>query len=135
MKVNFENIYEHIGYLFYALAGGKDELSTDQLVKVTDLIEQAWKPTSNGDPDLQLRLVKCIHEGVSYAAENEMSAEHAFSSFHTYYQLHGLSFSKALKEKIMVSAAVILKEFSGSRSNGFIGVELERLMGVKPAVM
>lgn len=131
MKENFENIYEHIGYLFYALVRGEVALSTAQLVKLTELIERMWKPMSNGNPELHLHLVDCIHAGVKYAVENRMSREHALSSFRTYFQIHGLPFGIELKKKVISSVLAIQKEFPSGRAKELF-TELEDLLGIKP---
>lgn len=132
MKVNYENIYEHIGYLFYALASGKGKLSSAELVRLTDMIEKTWKPITNGDPVLHMHLVDCIHAGVRYAIDNLMRPDHALTSFCDYFRIYSLPFSKTLKEKIIGSAVLILKEFSGNRQNEHVETDLEELMGLKP---
>lgn len=127
MKVNFENIYEHIGYLFFALASKDGELPTDRLNKLTELIENIWRPITIGDPILNMNLVNCIHTGVKYAIQNEMSAEHAMTSFIDYYRIHSLPFSKALKEKILASSIQIIKEFPAGRNGLRVQSEIEKL--------
>ncbi len=131
MKFNFEDIYKHIGYLFFGLASEKGILSNADLLKLTDHVEKTWRPLVEGDPVLQKHLVDCIHAGIRYAIENSMSADHALSSFRDFFQIHSLAFSKKLKEKIFNSASLLLNEFPGSEPHELIKSEIEDLMGLK----
>jgi hypothetical protein len=129
MKVNFESLYEHIGYLFYGLACRNGELSTAQFAKLADLIEANWRPAINGDPGIYLHLVDCIHGGIRYAQENDFDSEEAMSSFSNYYEIHPLPFSEPLKEKVLASAALIVMEFPSWQRNELQKIDVSKLMG------
>jgi hypothetical protein len=135
MKVNFESIYEHVGYLFYGLACRNGDLSTAQSIKLTDLIETTWRPTANGDPGIYLHLVDCIHGGISYALENGFDSEEAMLSFSNYYQNHSRPFGEPLKEKILATAAAIVKEFPAWQQSELKKIDVGKLMGMRSVVV
>lgn len=131
MKVNFENIYEHIGYLLFSVTSGKGKLSDVELLKLTDVVEKTWRPVVNGDSALQMHLVDCIHAGIRYAIENSMTPEQALASFRSFFQIHSFAFGKSLKEKIVSSVMALHKELPHSRQHEFVETELGDLMGLK----
>lgn len=131
MKVNFEDIYRHIGFLFYAVASKGTGLSASDRLRLTDIIERNWRQTGNGDPGLNMHLVDCIHGGIRYAIVNSMSRDHAISSFIDYYMIHTLPFSPELKKKIINSASLISAEFPESSHSGQLKQNLESLMHLK----
>ena len=131
MKVNFEDIYRHIGFLFYALATKDTGLLANDRLRLTDIVERNWRQKGNGDPGLNMHLVDCIHDGIRYAIVNSMSRDHAMSSFRDYYTIHPLPFSPELKKKIVGAAILISAEFPERSHNGQLKENLESLMHVK----
>lgn len=126
MKVNFEPLYEHIGYLFFALTAKERQLSQGDLMKLTELIEKNWKPVTNGDPVLDMHLAECIHAGIRYAVQNGMSPDHAFKSFMDYFRIHSLPFSKTLKERILALSLQIMQEFPSDQRGSRMQFEMEK---------
>jgi hypothetical protein len=135
MKVNFEDIYEHIGFLFFAVASrAKGRLSPSALIKLTEIIEKEWRPVSGGDVALNMHLVDCIHAGVRYAMDNLTAPSSALESFRNYYTIHALPFGKALREKIISSALKIETEFSSRTQLNGSQHDLAELMHLKSAI-
>jgi hypothetical protein len=62
MKYNFESLYEHIGYLFYGLVSRNGRISATDLLKLTELVDNTWKPAPTGDQCYSSRDTICIHE-------------------------------------------------------------------------
>ena len=114
----------------YSLACGGRKMTKADLVKLNDTIESTWRPVVNGDATLNMHLVDCIHDGVKYAVENEMDANHALESFSGYYAIHAMAFSKIFKERIVTSATEISNVFS-DHNIPLINVDLKELMNVK----
>jgi hypothetical protein len=135
MKVNFESIFEHIGYLFYGLACRNGDLSTAQFLKLSDLIEATWRAKTSGDPGIYLHLVDCIHGGISYAQENGFDSQEAMVSFTNYYQNHSGPFGEPLKEKIFATASAIVKEFPTWQQNELKKIDVGKMMGMGSIVV
>ena len=108
MKVNFEEIYEHIGFLLYSIAFSHAQISEEEVKKLTNVLDGIGK--DNQDDRLTVHLSDCTKEGVTYCLENTMTQEHAFSSFTDYFRIHTLPFSKSLREKIISLARAVFDE-------------------------
>ena len=132
MKVNFENIYDHIGHLFFAIAYHHKPLSVIEEIRLNDLVDEMWRSETVSDPLLNKQLVDCIHEGIKEAMENRMSSTGAWNSFLNYYTLHSFPFSIPLRQKILSTSIRIAKEFAAADKNFHPELELANLFGVKP---
>jgi hypothetical protein len=97
MKVNYEDIFEHIGYLTYSMALPHGALSERSVVKLKNLIDLLW---IDKDP-LSMHLNDCAKAGITYCLDNFMTSEHAFSSFVNYFRIHRLPFGKPLQQRII----------------------------------
>jgi hypothetical protein len=135
MKYNFENLYEHIGYLFYGLVRQDGGISATDLLKLTEFVNNTWNPAASGDPTLSVYLAERIHSGIRYASTNLMTTPHAIESFKEYFTLHALGFSGTVKERILSSVQTIQKEFSGNPESNGIDIVLQRLLAVSPVAV
>lgn len=131
MKVYFEHIYEHIGYLFYAIASEHGKLNAASLDKLTRLIDQQWYPAGNGST-IEARLVGYLHSGLRNAMDSAMSADRSFDYFHDFYEVHALPFGLPLRSKILATGNTLASEFSGNGTRSHFIHELEKLFEVKP---
>jgi len=134
MKYNFENLYEHVGYLFYGLVRRDEGISATDLLKLTEFVNYTWKPTASGDPGLSVHLAERIHGGIRYAATNRMTTSHAIESFKEYFVIHALAFSGTLRERILSSIHTLQKDFPGNSASHGIDLELQRLFAVPTVV-
>jgi hypothetical protein len=130
MKYNFEHLYEHVGYLFYALVRRDAGIAAADLLKLTEFVNNSWKPEASGDPTLGVHLAERIHSGIRYASANRMTTLHAIESFKVYFTLHALVFSGTLRERVLSSVNTIQKEFAGNHESYGIDVVLQRLLAV-----
>jgi hypothetical protein len=130
MKYNFENLYEHVGYLFYGLVRRDGGISATDLLKLTEFVNKTWMPSASGDPTLSAYLAERIHQGIRYASTNRMTTRHAIGSFKEYFIMHALGFSSTLRERILFSVYTIQKEFAGNPESNGIDLELQRLFTI-----
>jgi hypothetical protein len=135
MKYNFENLYEHVGYLFYGLVCREGRISASDLLKLTEFVDRTWRPQAAGDPTLSMHLADCIQMGIRYGTVNRMSAAQALESFKGYFILHALGFSGTLRERILSSVHTIRKDFKGSSETEGIEDTLPRLFAVPPVTV
>jgi len=135
MKYNFENLYEHVGYLFYGMVSREGKISATDLLKLNEFVDRTWKPGVAGDPMLSAHLVDCIHRGIRYGSINGMSTLHALDSFKGYFILHALGFDDALREKILSSVQTIQREFSENPQANDIDKVLGRLFAGRSVVV
>jgi hypothetical protein len=127
MKYNFESLYEHIGYLFYGLVSRNGKISATDLLKLTELVDNTWKPGPTGDQTLSVHLADVIHRGIRYASTNMMTTPRSIDSFKSYFTIHSLAFSSALRERILISVDTIIKEFPRNIDAGPIEGDLRQL--------
>jgi hypothetical protein len=132
MKYNFENLYEHVGFLFYGLVRSDGGISATDLIKLTEFVDTTWKPVASGDPTLSVHLADRILQGIRFASSNKMTTPHAFESFKEYFVLHALSFNVILRDRILASLQSIRKEFPGNSESNGIEEGLQRLFSVPP---
>ena len=133
MKVNFEHIFEHIGFLFYAVAAEQRTLHPADYDRLKNLIGLEWVTGLNYNVDLQSRLKRALFEGVSKGFDNSMNAEEAFVRFRDYYEMHSLPFGNLLKLKIISTAIIIHTEFSDNGHSSGIIARLDKLLQATPA--
>jgi len=132
MKYNFENLYEHVGYLFYGLVSHEGRISASDLLKLTEFVDKTWKPHAAGDPTLSVHLADCILTGIRYAATNAMPAAHALGSFKDYFIIHALGFGSPVRERILTSVQTLQKDFGVNAGTEDIEKILQRLFAAPP---
>jgi hypothetical protein len=140
MKVNFQNVYESIGYLFYALSVRKGKLTSDEYSKLHDIIYQKWEPFFisyhrhlNTYDALQSDLIEHLHSAIKKAHDCEWNALQAFEHFKNYYLEHMLPYNETLKENMMLTSKCIARAFcSNDDPASSVLHEVNQLLGLKP---
>ncbi|MFZ6014668.1 MAG: hypothetical protein ACOYXT_30285 [Bacteroidota bacterium] len=131
MKVYFEHIYEHIGYLFYALARAHGKLNEVSFDKLNQLIDQQWSSDGNTQ-NLESHMVNYLRSGLRNAFDTAMSAGAAYDHFKSYYDIHSTPFGSSLRSKILATADSIAAAFSGNGKKSEFLAYLEKLLSVNP---
>lgn len=133
MKVYFEHIYEHIGYLFYAVATERRKLNPVSFGKLRRVIDLQWSSSTNGQTT-ESNLLGYLHSGLRNAFDTSMDSVKAFDDFTSYYDIHNVPFSSTLRSKIFNTAKTISSEFSGNGKESEYLKYLESLLAVNPVV-
>jgi hypothetical protein len=128
MKVDFEILYEHIGYLFYALASEFHKLSSYEDSKLNELIEEHWKVLHPTEAPLHVRLNEHLHTGVHNAMAALWNPDHAFKAFDDFYLVHRISFGDTLREKIQKCSDEIVHDYYKLHCDSEIIKELKWLL-------
>lgn len=134
MKFSFEDVYRHIGYLFYALAAEHGKLNTVTFDKLTRLVDQQWYP-SGGETTVETQLVGHLHDGLRTAFEMAKPSSEAFFDFKSYYSIHVAPFGQSLRSRIFSTSNTIASEFSGNGKKSAFLTELEKLLVVNPIAL
>lgn len=114
MKVYFDQIYERMGCLFYAIASEKQKQSTVNIARLLQIIDEQWKSGPSSEAVLQSHLMGYLKSGVRNAVDNALQPGEAFDRFRMYFDLHSLPFRKDLRDKIIATAKAIAAELSGN---------------------
>jgi uncharacterized protein YejL (UPF0352 family) len=128
MKANFEILYEHIGYLFYALASEFHKLSSYEDSKLNELINEHWKILDSKEAPLQLLLNEHLHNGVHNAMSVSWNPDQAFRMFEDFYLVHRISFGDTLREKIQKCSDEIVHDYCRLHCDSKIITELKWLL-------
>jgi hypothetical protein len=134
MKVYFEHIHEHIGYLFYAIASEHGKLNAVTFDKLKRVVDQQWYPVSNGI-SVESNLTNYLQSGMQNAYDTLMTSREAFDLFKSYYDIHSLPFGKFLRSKIFATANTIASESSGNGAKSEFITSLEKLLAVNPIAL
>jgi hypothetical protein len=128
MKVTFESLYEHIGYLFYALASEFHKLSSYEDSKLNELIEEHWKVLHPKDAPLHHHLNEHLHTGVHNAMTASLLPDQAFKIFEDYYLVHKRSFGDTLRDKIQKCSDQIVHDYYTARCDSKLITQLKSLL-------
>lgn len=134
MKFSFNDVYRHIGYLFYALATEHGKLNTITFDRLIRLVDQQWYPSGN-ETTIETHLVGHLHDGLRTAFDGAKSSREAFHDFKTYYTIHGAPFGQSLRSRIFSTSNTIASEFSGNGKKSDFLTELEKLLVVNPIAL
>jgi hypothetical protein len=111
MKANFESLYEHVGYLFYALACEQRDLSDYDLARLEREIVEALPPIANVEPTLHYTLLRKMIDAIGQSQKESLTSNNAFELFEDYYFVHHGNFGPMFQDKIVCAANAISHEF------------------------
>lgn len=133
MKVHFEHIYEHIGYLFYAIACEHGKLNAVKFDKLKRVVDQQWRSFGNGVA-IESNLANYLQAGVRNAYDTKLTSQEAFDLFKNYHDIHCLPFGGSMTSKIIAIASKIASEFSGNWTKSEFISTLKNLLAVNSIV-
>ena len=131
MKIYFEDVYENIGNLFYALASEHGKLNKVTFDKLKRLVDQQWYPAGK-EMTLESHLLQCLHSALEKAFNASKDPEQAFLHFKNYFTIHSEPFGQALRSRIFATSNTIASEFSGNGKKSDFLKGLEKLLDVSP---
>jgi hypothetical protein len=132
MKVYFEQIYDEIGLLFYAVAAEHRKLHGIDVLDLKHLIEANWKPLPDQDKSLQHHLAGYLYSGLRNAFENCENPQAALTHFKCYYQVHSLAFGESLKANVIATVNTIASEFCPNGHKSAMIQQLSALLKIRP---
>jgi len=111
MKANFESLYDHIGYLFYALASEQKTLSKYDMKRLETEISESWQPLTSAEASLHYSLIKHLNNTITNCQSDGLTSSNAFEVFEDYYSIHYANFGDDLQHKILAAANEVSHEF------------------------
>lgn len=129
MKINYQKLYENLGYLFYAIAAADQHVHREEIEKLKALVGKEWLPLENSTDSYGTDAAHYISIAFEYLLSESMASEDAFKVFSDYYEESEPSFTKDLKRKIKSTATAIASAFAGKnkKEKRYID-QLNRLM-------
>lgn len=138
MKVNFQQIYESIGYLFYSISSKNGCLSDEKYDELHQLISQRWQPILTKNhlrtfEAMHTDLIDHLRQAIQHAHESKLDSERAFDHFRTYYHQHAVCFGEELREKMLSTAKCLARHFVGNDPAFNFVHEVRLLLNVNPS--
>ncbi len=113
MKLNYQNLYENLGRLFYAIAAADQNVRPEEIEKLKTLVGKEWLPLENSTDNFGTDAAHYISIAFEYCLSESVSPADAYSLFSTYYEEHETAITKDLKRKIKTTASAIANAFAG----------------------
>jgi hypothetical protein len=129
MKINYQKLYENLGYLFYAVAAADHHVHRDEIDKLKVLVGKEWLPLENSTDSYGTDAAHYISIAFEYLLSEGMAAEDAYTVFSDFYKESEAGFTKDLKQKVKITAKSIATAFGGQnkKEQRFID-QLNKLM-------
>jgi len=129
MVINYQKIYEKLGYLFYAIAAADQHVKFSEEKKLRELVTQKWVPLENSTDEFNTDAAYYISIAFDYLLAEGVSAEEAFRVFQEYYTEHKSAFDQNLKKQITATAQAIAQAFARkNQQEQKLLAELSRLL-------
>jgi hypothetical protein len=117
MKINYQKIYENLGYLFYAIAAADQQVRPAEIEKLKTLVAKEWLPLENSIDNYGTDAAHYISISFEYLLNESIPSDEAYSVFSDYYQQHSAAFSTELKQKISKTSSAIANAFAHRNKN------------------
>ena len=129
MHVNYQKIYEKLGYLFYAIASADGGVADGELNRLREMIKKIWIPLEDSTDEFGTDAAHYIAISFEFLMDEGMDPNDAFSEFKDYYEEHSAAFSREIKENIANTTRAIAHAFKGrNRHEAGILRKVERLL-------
>lgn len=111
--VNYQKIYEKLGYLYYALAAADNVVPAHEAERLRELVKKIWLPMEASKDEFGTDAAYYIDISFEFLLNEGRDADEAFQEFENYYVDHSAAFSREIDEKIKTTARAIAKAFKG----------------------
>ena len=111
--VNYQRIYEKLGYLFYALAAADNVVPAREADKLRELVRKIWVPVEDSTDEFGTDAGYYIDISFEYLLNEGIDPDEAFREFEAYYSEHSAAFSPPIVQRIKISARAIAEAFHG----------------------
>lgn len=129
MEINYQRIYEHAGYLFYAIAAADGTVKDAEVAVFKDLVNKEWLPLEDSTDEFGTDSAHYIFISFDNFLDRGVPAEEAFASFKNYFNDHNAAFTAPIRKKISTTAAAIASAFGGkNKAESNYMTELKRIM-------
>lgn len=129
MTIDYQKLYEQLGYLFYAIAEADEKVRPVEIETLKELIASEWISLEDSTDEFGTDAANYIFISFDYLLSERISSGEAYRVFEQYYNEHKAAFTVSLKRKILAAARSIANAFGGKnkKENDYIK-NLERLL-------
>lgn len=112
MIINYQKIYEQLGYLFYAIASADKHSRPKEFEILKQDIIKEWIPLESSTDEFGTDAANYIYFTFDNLLDQEADPEEAFASFKEYFELHANAFDDTLRKRIEKTAFHMAKAFT-----------------------
>ncbi|HLT73922.1 MAG TPA: hypothetical protein VKZ68_02510 [Ohtaekwangia sp.] len=129
MKINYQKIYEQLGYLFYALASANKHLREREYEVLKKDIERDWIPLENSTDEFGTDAANYIYFTYDSLVDQDYPPLDAFKSFRQYFQEHSPAFDEEIRGRIKKTALDMANTFPHpNKTEEYIIRELQKML-------
>ena len=110
-SLNYQDLYEALGYLFYGIAVCDKKIETKETEKLRELVKKNWLPMEDSEDGFGMDNAHAISITYDMLMDRGVSCEEAWENFREYYALNREMFSNNVKNMIVVTAEDIAKSY------------------------
>jgi hypothetical protein len=132
MIINYQKIYEQLGYLFYAIASADRHSRNKEFEILKQDIEKEWIPHENSTDEFGTDAANYIYFTFDNLLDREYDPNDAFESFKEYFEMHSDAFDDKLRKRINKTVAHMANAFvHKNKTETHILKELHKLLQTK----
>jgi hypothetical protein len=113
METNYQQLYQHLGHLFYAIAACDGKVRPGESDRLHDLVDQYWMPLEGTVDEFSTDAAHYILIVFDHLLAESVPPSVAFEVFADYYRHHPNVFTIAIKHRISDTAGSIAHAFRG----------------------
>lgn len=111
--MNYERIYEKLGYAFYAIAASDGIVRREEIRALREALDYSWLNFEDSRDQFGTDSAQYILFSFEYLLSSGASAADAYAIFEEYYVEHESAFNKTFKRKIISTAHAVADAFRG----------------------
>ena len=112
--------YQHIGYLFYAVAASDRNIDTNEVNALKTLIKNEWLNLDDTNDSFGSDAAYQIEIVFDWLEEAEWDSSTCFEKFEDYYKEHSKIFKEDIKALIIKTASTIAESYAGKNKSELI---------------
>lgn len=121
--------YQHIGYLFYAVAAVDKIVDDKEIETLKLLVKDLWLDVDSASDDFGSDAAYQIEIVFDWLNEADWNSTTCYNKFENYFKAHSSQFNDATKSLIFKTALAIAESFAGkNKSELIILAKIEALL-------
>lgn len=129
MIVNYQKIYEQLGYLFYSIAASDKHVMKQESEILKKEIEKEWIPLEDSTDEFGTDAANYIYFTFDRLSDMDFSPREAFDSFKAYFETHANAFTPDVRSRIQRTVSHMANAFAHkTKTEEYIEKELRKLL-------
>jgi hypothetical protein len=112
-----QELYTHLGYLFYSVAAVDKRITPAEMQTFKSLVRKTWVPIEDSADEFGSDNAFYIEIAFDYLQENGTSSDAAYKKFEEYFIDNKAQFGNKIKQLTIATADEIANSFSGTNKS------------------